>query len=219
MKAIIKAIFLDEEARSCDWYNNPDQGKLKEPIIRYTHFARAMGGFSEDEKFWNFGDDYNDDAGQHPMYSPSVFNFYWPDFQPVGPIAEQGFFAPEFMVHNSRTSIGFVNFVNEWAVNETLLQTEGDTERIVFTNFEALIAKAEDTEILINELDLLLTNGMLKDDTRQIITNLVNPMDDEIEKVKLAIYLMGDQRRLYYPKVASTTIENVSLCSLWGILK
>jgi len=190
MKAIIKAVLLDEEARSCDWYNDSVQGKLKEPIIRYTHFARAIEGFSETGKFWSHGEDYNDEAGQHPMYSPSVFNFYWPDFQPIGPIGNEGFFAPEFQSFNSRTSIGFVNFVNEWAVNEALLQTKGDTENIVFTNYEDLIPKAENTETLLNDLDILLTNGMLKDDTRQIITSIINPMEDEIEKVKLAIYLM-----------------------------
>jgi uncharacterized protein (DUF1800 family) len=190
MKAVIKAILLDEEARSCGWYNDPVQGKLKEPIIRYTHFARAIGGFSEDGNFWNDGFDYNDDAGQHPMYSFSVFNFYWPDFQPIGPIGNQGFYAPEFQVYNSRTSIGFVNFVNEWAVNETLLRTRGNTENIVHTHIDDLLAHAEDTEILINELDILLTNGMLKDDTRQIITSIVDPMQDPFEKVKLTIYLM-----------------------------
>ncbi len=190
MKAVIKAVLLDEEARSCKWYNDPVQGKLKEPIIRYTHFARAVGGFSGDGKFWNYGFDYNDDAGQHPMYSPSVFNFYWPDFQPIGPIGGQGYFAPEFQVYNSRTSIGFVNFVNEWAVNETLLWTRENPESVVFTNYDDILMYAEDTETLINDLDILLTNGMLKDDTRQIITTIVDPMEDVMEKVKLTIYLM-----------------------------
>lgn len=190
MKAIIRAVLLDEEARTCEWYNDPVQGKLKEPIIRYTHFARALGGFSENGNFWNYGFDYNDDAGQHPMYSYSVFNFYWPDFQPIGPIGNQGYFAPEFQVYNSRTSIGFVNFVNEWAVNETLLRTRENPDNIVYTNLDDLLTYAEDTEILINELDILLTNGMLKDDTRQIITTIVDPMEDMIEKVKLTIYLM-----------------------------
>jgi uncharacterized protein (DUF1800 family) len=190
MKAVIKAIFLDEEARSCNWYNDPVQGKLKEPIIRYTHFARAIGGISEDGKFWNEGDDYNNGAGQHPMYSFSVFNFYWPDFQPIGPIASQGYVAPEFQVFNSNTSIGFVNFVNEWAVNETLLRSRDGDEDIVFTNLDEIITHAEDTEALINYLDILLTNGMLKDDTRQIITTIVDPMTDPYEKVKLTIYLM-----------------------------
>ncbi len=190
MKAVIKAVLLDEEARTCEWYNDPVQGKLKEPIIRYTHFARAMGGISEDGRFWNYGFDYNDDAGQHPMYSPSVFNFYWPDFQPIGPIGNPGYLAPEFQSYNSRTSIGFVNFVNEWAVNETLLHTRENPDRIVHTNIDDMLDFAEDTEILLNELDILLTNGMLKDDTRQIITSIVDPIEDEFEKVKLAIYLM-----------------------------
>lgn len=190
MKAVIKAVFLDEEARSCLWYNDPVQGKLKEPIIRFTHFARAIGGISEDGKFWNYGADYNNGAGQHPLYSFSVFNFYWPDFQPIGPIGSQGYFAPEFQVFNSNTSIGFVNFVNEWVVNETLLQTRENPESIVFTNLDEIITHAEDTEALINYLDILLTNGMLKDDTRQIITTIVDPMNDPYEKVKLTIYLM-----------------------------
>ncbi|MEM9822584.1 MAG: DUF1800 family protein [Bacteroidota bacterium] len=190
MKAVIKAILLDKEARSCDWYNDPVQGKLKEPIIRYTHFARAIGGISEDGQFWNEGTDYNDGAGQHPMYSFSVFNFYWPDFQPVGPIASQGYVAPEFQVFNSNTSIGFVNFVDEWAVNETLLSSGGNDGDIVFTNLDEALQHAEDTEVLINHLDILLTNGMLKDDTRQIIATIVDPMNDPFEKVKLAIYLM-----------------------------
>lgn len=190
MKAVIKAVLLDEEARTCEWYEDPVQGKLKEPIIRYTHFARAVGGLSEDGKFWNYGFDYNDDAGQHPMYSPSVFNFYWPDFQPIGPIGNNGFLAPEFQSFNSRTSIGFVNFVNQWAVNETLLRSRGNPEDLVLTDLDHLLVNAEDTETLINDLDILLTNGMLKDDTRQIITSIVDPMEDMIEKVKLTIYLM-----------------------------
>lgn len=191
MKAVIKAILLDDEARSCTWYNDPVQGKLKEPIIRFTHFARAIGGISEDGKFWNDGADYNDGAGQHPLYSFSVFNFYWPDFQPIGPIANQGYVAPEFQVFNSNTSIGFVNFVNEWAVEETLLSAGGDHDDMVFTNLDELISYAEDTEALLNYLDISLTNGMLKDDTRQIISSVVDPMTDPYEKVKLTIYLMA----------------------------
>jgi len=190
LKAVVKAILLDEEARSCDWYNDPVQGKLKEPIVRYTHFARAVGGLSDNGYFWNRGDQYDDDAGQHPMYSPSVFNFYWPDFQPVGPVGSQGYLGPEFQVHNSRTSIGFVNFVNEWVVNEILLKTKGNTGSTVLPNLEGLIAHAADTETLINELDILLTNGMLKDDTRQIIATVVDPLEDPVEKTKLTIYLM-----------------------------
>jgi uncharacterized protein (DUF1800 family) len=188
LQAVIKAVLLDEEARSCGWYNDPVQGKLKEPILRYTHFARAVGGYSVDGKFWNDGESYNEGAGQHPLYSFSVFNFYWPDFQPIGPIGGQGYLAPEFQVFNANTSIGFVNFVNEWAIEETLLQSRD--EDVVFTNLDEIIRHVEDTEALLNYLDILLTNGMLKDDTRQIISTIVDPMEDPYEKIKLAIYLL-----------------------------
>ncbi|MEL7220323.1 MAG: DUF1800 family protein [Bacteroidota bacterium] len=190
MEAVIKAVLLDEEARSCAWYQDPVQGKLTEPIIRYTHFARAMGGISTDGKFWNHGNDYNDGAGQHPLYSFSVFNFYWPDFQPIGPIGGQGYLAPEFQVFNARTSIGFVNFVNEWAIDETLLRTRGENITTVTTHLDDIILHEEDTEALLNYLDILLTNGRLRDDTRQIITTIVDPMEDPLEKIKLAIYLL-----------------------------
>ena len=190
LKAVIKAILLDEEARSCTWYNDPAQGKLKEPIIRYTHFARAVGGGSDNGFFWNYGADYNTRAGQHPMHAPSVFNFYWPDFQPAGPLGNQGYFGPEFQVHNSRTSIGFVNFVNSWVVGETLLTTKEIPASKVLTHLEDIALHAEDTEVLLNELDILLTNGMLKEDTRQIITTIVDPLEDPFDKVKLTIYLM-----------------------------
>jgi uncharacterized protein (DUF1800 family) len=189
MKAVIKAVLLDEEARSCGWYNDPVQGKLKEPIIRYTHFARALGGISANGRFWNEGEAYNEGAGQHPLHAFSVFNFYWPDFQPVGPIGNRGYVAPEFQVFNANTSIGFVNFVNEWVVNETLLQSQRE-EDLVFTNLNDIIEYAADTEALLNQLDILLTNGMLRDDTRQIITSIVDPLEDPYEKIKLAIYLL-----------------------------
>ncbi len=190
MKAVIKAILLDEEARTCGWYNDPTQGKLKEPIIRYTHFARAIGGISADGKYWNYGADYNDDAGQHPMYSPTVFNFYWSDFTPLGPIADEGLVAPEFQVYNSRTSIGFVNFVNEWAVEENLLWTTGEPEVIVKTDYGDLLEYAKDSEVLINKLDVLLTNGLLRDNTRQIIKDAIEPIEDLTEKLRLATYLI-----------------------------
>ncbi len=190
MRAVIKAVLLDEEARSCEWYEDPVQGKLTEPIIRYTHFARAVGGISTDGKFWNDGEDYNNGAGQHPLYSFSVFNFYWPDFQPIGPIGGQGYVAPEFQVYNANTSIGFVNFVNEWVIEETLLRSRGEDMDNVMTNLDHIILHEEDTEALINYLDILLTNGRLRDDTRQIITTIVDPMEDPYEKIKLATYLL-----------------------------
>ena len=42
MKAVIKAILLDYEARSTDLLNVPTFGKLREPLLRVTTIARAL---------------------------------------------------------------------------------------------------------------------------------------------------------------------------------
>jgi uncharacterized protein (DUF1800 family) len=37
LAAVVKAILLDEEARDCDWSLDPNNGQLREPMIRYSH--------------------------------------------------------------------------------------------------------------------------------------------------------------------------------------
>ncbi len=193
MKAVIKAILLDEEARSCEWINDPDQGRLREPITRYTQFAKAIGARNQYGLFWNIGRPFQNDVGQHPLHSPSVFNFYLPDFQPNGPIAAQGLVGPEYQIHNARTSVGYVNAVNEWAVEAYLLSTwEGDSF-FSETDYSGLLEYAKDPDVLINKLDVLLTNGQLTDDTRQIIKTAIVPFSDNpvghYNRLKMAAYL------------------------------
>ena len=104
----------------------------------------------------------------------------------------------EIIFHPSVESENLKTITNSWQQRVWEAQLFSDPivkqyfidEDIVFTNLDEIITHAEDTEALINYLDILLTNGMLKDDTRQIITTIVDPMDDMYEKVKLTIYLM-----------------------------
>jgi len=55
MKAVISAILLDEEARDISYFDDPTHGKLREPIVRYTHLLRAMQITSDDNRFRNMG--------------------------------------------------------------------------------------------------------------------------------------------------------------------
>jgi uncharacterized protein (DUF1800 family) len=193
MKAVITAILLDEEARTCEWLNDPFHGRLREPITRYTQFAKAVGGDNQLGLYWNDGRPYEQIAGQHPLHSPSVFNFFLPDFQPNGPISALGLVAPEFQIHNTRTSIGYLNFVNEWTVDENLLFTYEDDPVNTFTDFDNLLYYAKDPDILINKLDVLLTNGQLTEETRQIIKTAIEPFNDntagDLFRLKMALYL------------------------------
>ncbi len=198
MKAVIKAILLDQEARSESAYPDPNSGKLREPFIRYTHIAKALPTVSDRNRYWNNGYNYLNETRQHVMASPTVFNFYLPDYQPVGEIATLGLEAPEFKLHNTATSVGYINSVHSWALwNSLMYSWEGseqnpDGVRMVTTELETL---CDDTEVLINRLDKLLTHGQLTDQTRQLMRNALNPLHWDWDtqwrywRTRLAIYL------------------------------
>ena len=195
LAAVVKAILLDEEARSCDWMSNVHHGKLREPILKYTHFAKAIGWDNPSGKLWNIGYGFMEATSQHPMASPSVFNFFLPDFQPIGDIADAGLVAPEFQIYNTRTSIGFVNEVQVWTIWEYLFNTWTENDYSTYTDFTGFVESAKDPEVLLNRLDVLLTNGQLTDNTREIIKDALHAiegggLDLVTDRIELATYLI-----------------------------
>ncbi len=198
MKAVLKAILLDAEATSEVAYPDPEAGKLREPMLRYTHISRALPTDSDQNRYWNNGYNYLDATRQHVMASPTVFNFYLPDYQPVGEIAGLDLVAPEFKLHNTATAVGYINSVHSWALWNSLMyswqgtQTQGDGVWLLTNELEASCA---DSETLINQLDILLTHGQLSDETRQVMRNALNPMywtwdtDWRYWRTRLALYL------------------------------
>lgn len=215
MKAVIKAILLDIEARSAEAMADPTHGKLREPMLRFAHVANAMPLYASRSRYWNNGYDFYEATRQHVMYSPSVFNFYLPDFRPVGDIASQNLVAPEFKLHNTSSSITYINRVNGWVggvwfdqeqqqLNEwgSLFwswhgseQYGEDYVRLVFSELEPI---AEDSENVINELDRIFTHGQLSDETRQLMRTSLNgiywtwgnPIEWRSHRVRSALYLI-----------------------------
>lgn len=193
LRAVIKAILLDEEARSCDWLEDDTQGKLREPFVRYTHFSKASDIEHYYGRYWNVGYSFWEATGQMVFGAPSVFNFFLPDYQPVGKIAEANLVAPEFQIHNSRSSVGMINHANRWSVYKTVFNTWEENDPEVHLNVDELKILARDTETLINRLDMLFTHGQLGDRTRRIMKEALDPLiyghyrDD---RVRLALYLI-----------------------------
>ncbi|MCZ4410471.1 DUF1800 family protein [Cryomorphaceae bacterium 1068] len=168
MKAVIKAILLHEEARDCLWQNESTNGKLLAPSLRYTAFARAMQLDAGNNLYYSEGRGFFEDTFHRVLSSPSVFNFYSPDHIPNGPLNEMELVAPEFEIFNSVTSIGYLNQVNKWTDRAdvfTAPELTGDVE----VNREYYYEMAQDPQVLINHLDLLLTKGRLSETTRNII--------------------------------------------------
>ena len=118
MQAVIRAILTDAEALDCSWLNDEQSGKLREPLLRYTQALRAFNASNQSGRLWNWGYLFDEAVSQGILASPSVFNFYLPEFQPNGPIADQDLFAPEFQIHTSATSINYINLAYDWFIND-----------------------------------------------------------------------------------------------------
>ena len=201
MKAVIKTILLDEEARSCSWIENPSSGKLIEPMIRYFNVARQLDLENETtSENWNVGYNFYRATGQSPLAAPHVFNFFLPAYVPNSEFTNAQLVGPEFEIHNSATSIAYINEVDLWTfpqyysiLNTWDLDMEGKP-----LDFEALKYYAKDSEVLINQLDKLFTHGQLSDETKQLIINAIDPIiydwNEDFQytdlRVKMALYLM-----------------------------
>ncbi|MEZ4907025.1 MAG: DUF1800 domain-containing protein [Saprospiraceae bacterium] len=193
MKSVIKAIFMDEEARDCHWMEDSTNGKLREPLLRYLAFTRATDKDQAFGNYWNIGWSFWQETGQAPMASPSVFNFYLPYFQPNGAIADEGLIAPEFQIHNSRTSVGYMNNVYRWARWQILFEDWVEESPNATVDFYRLEPMSRDPEVLLNYFDIIYTYGTLSDETRDIIKETVSELsgsDYKYNRATLASYLM-----------------------------
>ncbi|MGB1252760.1 MAG: DUF1800 domain-containing protein [Candidatus Promineifilaceae bacterium] len=206
MQAVIKTILLDDEARNLAFLNDPTHGMLREPFVRYTHLCRAFGAHNENGEnlFYNYGEYAEGELGQYPFASPSVFNFFSPDFRPIGALEDNGIVAPEFQIMTSVSTIKWINFFNEIIFENVAMEVpkgseEPEVERLpvvsdVRLDFAPYAAFEGDIGRLLDELDLLLTYGSLSAETRNILTTTLNTLwsndDDWTEVVKLATVLM-----------------------------
>lgn len=198
--AVVKAILLDPEARECSWTQLNDNGKLREPLLRYTHYLRALEAQNESEIYWSFLETFDFFMRQRPLFAPSVFNFFLPDYQPNGPVAEAGLVAPEFQMHNSSSAISWYNIVNTWTVEEWLLEVATEYELFrqeppesygVYADWSEYLQIQNDA-VLIDELSLLLCHDQLSANTRTIVLNALQAVGefDPEDRMRMALYLI-----------------------------
>ena len=168
-------------------------------MLRYFNAARQINLDNEDGRFWNVGYNFFESTRQLPLGSPSVFNFYPPDYVPNSEFTEANLLGPEFRIHNSATALAFVNEVDLWTYPEyySILQNWEEGIEQTPLDFEALKYYAKDSEVLINQLDKLFTRGQLSDETRTAIKDAIDGIygnDPNVDynhyRVKMGLYLI-----------------------------
>lgn len=181
MLAVVKAILLHEEARSCLWQTDPTNGKLQSPMVRWANYARAIRLDANNNLYYEDGTGFYDNTFHRVLSSPSVFNFYSPDHMPNGALSEMNLVAPEFEIYNSVTSIGYLNQVDTWTDNGDVFRAREMTDNVEVKKSE-YYEMARDPEVLLNHLDRLLTKGRLRDDTRSHIIEAMEGLPDRNEE-------------------------------------
>ena len=167
LKAVLKAILLDTEARSASVAAGSSAGKLREPMLRLAGWARAWNATSPSGA-WTIGNtsDPSTRLGQSPLRSPSVFNFFRPGYVPPNSaIASASLVAPEFQITNESSVVGAVNYLQR-AVSG---QGVGD----VVADYSSLLALGDDAAALVAEINLVLCANQLSAATAAMISNAV----------------------------------------------
>jgi uncharacterized protein (DUF1800 family) len=207
MKAVIKAILLDDEARDCEWIEMTSSGKMKEPLVRYTQLMRAFNASNESGRMWNVGYFFDALMGQHILGSPSVFSFYLPYYTPPGPVEEEGLVAPEFQILTATTSLNWINMLQGGLLVDYYMDIGTEASEFVIGTPEfnsALLAPEDlvsldlsdelslvnDSEDLVDRLDILLCGGTMTEESKETISDVVDLLFlDNTIALKTAIWL------------------------------
>ncbi len=175
MRAVVAAILLDDEARNATTAAGATFGKLREPVIRFTHWARAFGVTRTRVAMIEALRDTRapNRLNQQAYRSPSVFNFYRPGFVAPGTeSAAAGLVAPELQITTAASVTGYANFMDDFIVNE-------DNRSNFAPDYSNELALAGDPAALVDHLDLLLTSGALSANTRARIISAVNAINSD----------------------------------------
>ncbi len=201
LEATLAAVLLDPTLY--DDVTSPADGKVREPILRFTHWARAFdvsGIDSSNHRVLRDTRDPGSGLGQHPFMSPSVFNFYRPGY--VAPGTETGdrnLTAPEFQLVNESTALGYLNFMTDFALDRT--NRADDTRATFVPDYSDELALAFDGPALIDHLDDKLTAGRLTDQEKTDIAEILATMrsrtdtpenedEDRLERTQVAVVMV-----------------------------
>ncbi len=187
MQAVIRAILLDSEAAQLNVTPPANFGKLKEPMLRLSAIFRAFNATSASGRYqmhYNF-DDVDFGISQGPLQSPTVFNYFHPEYSPPGPVSAGGATGPEFEIttttaiastqnffHNIVTNVDTSNnnafntsLLGRYGCNLSLISSPNPTtasrQHCLIGDLSDLYALHADANALFDHLNLVLMGGSL----------------------------------------------------------
>ncbi len=194
LKAVVRAILLDPEARG-DSKTDPNYGKLREPVQLLTNLYRQVGVTGAN--FTGLSDGVvnarTSPLGQNVFYSPTVFNYFPPDYVIPG----TSLLGPEFALMTSGSAVSRLNFANTSVMNDNAVGINAETSpngtSLDIRELEAIAAADTTSNRLLNTLNTRLLHGTMTSATRNSILTAVNAIatTNPRQRARQAVYLVA----------------------------
>jgi uncharacterized protein (DUF1800 family) len=198
LKAVVKAILLDSEARGKSG-DTTAFGTLREPVFVITSLLRGLSGVTDGSTL----SDLSGALAQRVYYSPTVFNYFQPDttVQAGGKTLNE----PEFGIHDSNTAVGRANLVYRLVyqgVGEDVNLDGSVGTKLDIQQFES---SADDPATLVTQVNNVLMGGALPAGAQSTIATAVAAIASSTtstqwrtDRARMAVYLLASS---YYFQV------------------
>jgi hypothetical protein len=169
-------------------------------VVAYASFVRRYGS-TDYINGWFMMNSSGYDFSQFPYGSPSVFNFYLPDYQPAGEITEYvgsdnipdgSIFAPEFQLLDATFANRGPNrlradVINEQRVHTNLNNSNGVKKCTISYDFSVERDLADNPAELAEYLDRTLCCGTMSNEMRQALVDAISVGSDVRNRYRAAI--------------------------------
>lgn len=181
LKAVIRAILMDSEARAGDMNASFDGGHLREPILFLTAMVRGLGFTNTDvNSSYASLSNYSNNLSERPYRANSVFNFFPPDYVIPGSTLN----APEFGIENTATA------VLRLSLADSLVNNRISGFAVDLSNTSALGIMAANPANLVDTLSTLFMYSQMPDGMRSTIISAITPLTSNAQRVRVAVYLI-----------------------------
>ena len=181
MKAVVRAILDDPEARAGDTNASYDGGHLREPILFITAMIRGLGFTNTDPNAsYESLSNYSNNLSERPYRANSVFNFFPPDYVIPGTTLN----APEFGIENTATT------TLRMSLADSIVNNKITSFTVDLSNTSSLGVLAANPTNLVSTLSMLFMHSQMPANMQTAIVNAITPLTSNAERVRVAVYLI-----------------------------
>ena len=218
--AVVRAILTDWEARSPAVAANLTYGKLKEPLLRLTALLRGFNARASNGRYLGqqvmvnglpitgttqipaaassittvssatLLTNVQNTLAQAALRSPTVFNFYHPDYVLPGPLAAAGLVVPEFEITDDNFAITVPNAFRSFALANVPTTNAAPSTLPLDLAYELTLVS--NPAALVDHLNTLLAAGNMSAAARTRIVTALTTLPTNttsLERAQTAVFL------------------------------